>query len=848
MTRRRMLPLVLVGGAAAALVWIAFRDGPQDAETLRDSRDASRGPALRTGSRTSARTGARGEAPSPRPSTHAVTPAALPPSDAEAALSRMLDGRPLRDWLADLREPDGVAVDPALVAAAREALLRGGAVGTDALFAALVADPRNGWNGPVRALIQDLRDALVPGLASLLSHADPLVRDAAFRELRKFGEAGGFGGSDSLVARAFLADGLDPHEVRLLARMPGAAAVVAAHLPEFLLKDEETARAVLDALRNYGPDGVAAVEGLLRAFDASLAESDVTEWNGWGGRAASPPQIAAALVSIGRGRPDVVRALSEAAARRPEAASDAWRLRALALAGDVGPLLDAFERGDDERRFELMFAVQELRPFPERIVAFLVESLADPARADAAAQIAASRAMEDPRLLRALFDAASRGGSAGAALWAVVLPSGWSGERSLFDRCLASPDAAVRLAVVSLPFAGSPAASWVERALRDAARNDADERVREAAHRTAASLGGAAAASGGGTDETTDRLLSWRDEDRASALADLDSGRSALAPIAERAVRWLGTDRPAWAPWNGVRLIEILGPRMRPWMAGIEAALEARATQQHLMLRIAGAVGSVGGQESVRVLQDLVRRRGELPELGAAVARLPSEDFERMLAATRHADFDVRAAFLRGLRSHAAGEKRDVVLGRARELLSDPKPGVRIAAAGTLIRLDPHSTDALAVLLAPLRGVLEEDDQTLLDACWELSEADVAHVRAAAPEIVRVLRGPVSSVAWTYAAAAAGRIPDRADLVVPALVAGVEGRYGLEADRGGPERVQAAAISALGALGPAAEAALPALRRAAESPNAWVAESARAAVQSIEGSGGLRASLAGSVR
>jgi hypothetical protein len=202
------------------------------------------------------------------------------------------------------------------------------------------------------------------------------------------------------------------------------------------------------------------------------------------------------------------------------------------------------------------------------------------------------------------------------------------------------------------------------------------------------------------------------------------------------------------------------------------------------------------------------------PATGIVYRGRPLKDYQAQLRQARGA---ARAAAIRAIGAFGAdGASATEQLGAA---LSDPEPEVRRAAARSLAEVGPAGSAAVPALIKALR-----DDDVSVRESAALALREMGRSAAAAiPGLCEVLKDPQATVRME-AASALGKIATSERPAVPALIEALQ--------RPGEEVQTLRNISlALGAIGPAATRAIPALQQVTHLRVKYIAEEAIARIQ-----------------
>lgn len=730
-------------------------------------------------------------------------------------------------------------------------------------------------DAPEPAVIGALR-AVAPGLArAAVRSGDAEVRRAAGQLVPLVGEQAAPALAEAMKEPA---PAVRLAAAKLLAELPGHLAA-----PPLLAAkadaDAGVRAAVLGALgrtldrpggrRQPKPAAAPPVNEVVAALVAGLADADPTARRaaarvlGRLRRLQPRPALPAGggekvVAALGDADAEVRRAALGAAALWPETLATPAGAAALEVALASPSTMERHEA------VEVAAALPAERAVP--LLARLANDPYDPTREAAVRALATHGAAVWPAL-RPVLTAAEPARRAGAlAAVAALARSGWT--RPPADELagavaplLRDPEAPVRAAAgLALQEAWTPAALP---ALAAAAADPADavrlEAVRALARAATASspLADPAPAAQALLRAAKDGCAAVRAA-AVEGLAGLTRGATKPAAVEALSARLADADRATREAAR--RGLEGAGPEGR-------AALQARAeaARSDAAEEARALVARLGGPDGAAAAEALVRR-SSVPDVVAALAEgLQQVDATRhaavrAVAAKLEADAAVAELLARGL----ADLRRDVRWGSARGVcaLGAGGAGAAPALAGAVADRDDQVREEVVLALAALGPAARVALPALLERCRTADGEDAARAAAAAgrvgqstpedlerllaalrdPALPRDVRGGLVAGCLPPAPAAAAKLvpavieadgapedlralgalePAHAALALPPLQAALVA--------GEPERAARAAVG-LGALGPLARAAAPALARAAGSPDQPLARAAISAL------------------
>jgi HEAT repeat protein len=203
----------------------------------------------------------------------------------------------------------------------------------------------------------------------------------------------------------------------------------------------------------------------------------------------------------------------------------------------------------------------------------------------------------------------------------------------------------------------------------------------------------------------------------------------------------------------------------------------------------------IGADPAVAIpaLATAVKDKDVGPAAAAALGHFGKGAVPVLIAALKSGDAGLRAAAAEGLA--AVGPDAREAVPALEAAVKDGDEWARVHAGLALWKVAGRKEEAIRLLKARLA-----DEDTQEDAAEKLGSMG-AGAKAALPDLTKLLKGPDSSVR-VAAALAVWRITGEAGVVVPMLVESARCEHGEIAEE---------ALTALGEMGPAAKAAVPAL-------------------------------------
>ena len=311
-----------------------------------------------------------------------------------------------------------------------------------------------------------------------------------------------------------------------------------------------------------------------------------------------------------------------------------------------------------------------------------------------------------------------------------------------------------------------------------------------------------------------------REVRRAAATGLGDIGQ-ADEPVLKALIATLGKDPDSAVRVDAAQALGQLGPKAKSAVPALLRALKDGHVQRHA----AEALGRIG-RSAINPLIDLaVGGKSEAVRIGAIqslgkLGPLAKPAVPVLLKCLRDKVADVRNATARALPEIKPVEKE--VVAALASTLNDKDVYVRTAAAGALGDVGPAAGSAVPSLLTALK---DEDWGVVQSAAIALGEIGVSE-----PSVIsglsRALKNRAAHVQMA-AAEALGKMPRAAAPAVGNLIAVLSDNRAVQVARRN-------AAGALGAIGPAAKEAIPALKEAAKSRDSYIREAAVAALEKIQ--------------
>lgn len=710
-------------------------------------------------------------------------------------------------------------------------------------------------------VLVDAPDTVIP---SLLRHvADGPDRAAAFALISILISRGATGRQDAAICDTIsaLAERPDPEQRRYattLARLVGPAGSSASSAIVALLRraeNPEERRAVLVALSRITdgrPEVVAALANVLRGDDEEAAEVALLTIS----RNPGNPELwlDAAMSLLRSDDAQVQRASASLLARLPELpprerqavilaarnSTDPIVLThiAEALSRDRNPvndtcavLLELMENPNDSVRFQAANSLLSLTPTSRSAGDCFVAALASdsPMARNAAVQgLRSDSARSSPYIKDAVLHLFNASAGAAKASALRVLFGSFEHDRDALSSellpLLADPTPDVRYAALSvLQEAGAP----VDQRILHRLVVDHDPSIRQLAAIMLAPFepeAGAVRSALRGALESEDVSI--------IALALRELGKMNVPPIdlAQSIAALLSrpeTRLHAAASQVVSRMGDVGARALLHQCSRDASSLDVLRTWSHdLSFEAVPSLAAAMGNENPTVRVAALRLLGRASPEALAVSRSALSDEAS----------DVRLEALRNLNALVDPPTQSELAPLAATLLRDPDDRVRVKAAELLWRCSgpPGRSDRIVIdVMASME--LKSATPDLAQCCAEAVAVMGPHAADAVPFLARALYREYPSAVFVDCIEALTAIGEAAGKAVPALVSAVEDRLyrpwgASDADR---VKVRIGAATALGRIGSAAAAALPALRDAERSDDESLRDAAMTALASI---------------
>ncbi len=372
------------------------------------------------------------------------------------------------------------------------------------------------------------------------------------------------------------------------------------------------------------------------------------------------------------------------------------------------------------------------------------------------------------------------------------------------------------MAAMALGEIGHPAKEAVP-ALLEAA-NDKSDFVRALA---AGALGKTGRGAKGVVPALIGMLGDKHREVRRAAATGLGDIGQADEPVLNALIATLGKDPDSAVRVDAAQALGQLGPKAKSAVPALLRALKDGDVQRYA----AEALGRIG-RSAVQPLIDLaVRGKSEAVRLGAIrglgkLGPVAKSAVPVLLKCLRDKSADVRKATARALPEIKPVEKK--VIAALASRLGDKDMYVRTVAAGALGDVGPAASSAVPSLLTALK---DEDWGVVQSAAIALGEIGVSE-----PSVISGLSKALKSKrahVQMAAAEALGKMSQVAAPAIPNLIAVIS-------DISAAQVARRNAADTLGAIGPTAKEAIPALKEMAKSRDPLIREAATAALEKIQ--------------